>query len=178
MLGPKGQLPPPPPQDLRPWYYRNWFLIPAFVLGWPITPLSIVWPLWAVLIIRSPWHNSIISGALAWAMLLTGGFELVRLVESNPGAAISRLAPGVMLTVVTQMLWSRHKQALPAASPVGVEDSPADTSPGESPPHPSDGHAVDGHASAEGDTPPVRRTRVPRRSPRRRGARSGRRPPR
>ena len=97
MLRPKEQQPSPPPQDLRPWYYQNWFLIPTFVLGWPITPVSIVWPLWAVLIIRSPWHNGIMSGALAWAMLLSGAFELVGLMRSDPATALRVLVPGVAL---------------------------------------------------------------------------------
>jgi len=171
VLTPKGQQPPPPPQDLRPWYYRNWFLIPAFVLGWPITQMSILWPLWAVLIIRSPWHNGLISGALAWAMLLTGAFVLVPLMRSNPNAAVMLLLPSLALIVITQVLWSKHKRALPAASSTAVEDSTQD-----SPPDTSGGDSL-GSASDEPETPRFRRTSVRRRSPRRRSSRSGRRPP-
>ena len=171
MLLPKGQQTPPPPQNLRPWYYRNWFLIPAFVLGWPVTQMSILWPLWAVLIIRSPWHNGIILGGLAWAMLMTGGFVLVPLMQSNTSAAVMVLLPGLALTVVIQFLWSKHKRALPAAPPTAVEDStqdlPADTS-GEDSPEPT---------SDERATPRFRPTRARRRSQRARGYRSGRRPP-
>jgi hypothetical protein len=171
VLTPKGQQLPPPPQELRPWYYHNWFLIPAFVLGWPITPVSIVWPLWAVLIIRSPWHNGIISGALAWAMLMTGAFMLVRQMESDSATAMKVLLPGVVLTVVIQVLWSKHKRALPAASLTGVEESTQN-----SPPETS-GEDSPGLASDVRATPRFRNTGVRRRSPRRRSSRSGRRPP-
>ena len=107
MLTPKGQQLPPPPQELRPWYYRSWFLISAFVLGWPLPYSFVLWPVWAVLILRSPWHNGIIPGGLAWAMLLTGAFGLVQLMRSNPSGALALLLPGLALTVVTQVLWSQ-----------------------------------------------------------------------
>ena len=171
MLTPKGQQLPPPPEDLRPWYYRNWFLIPAFVLGWPITPVSIVWPLWAVLMLRSPWHNGIVSGALAWAMLMTGAYVVVTLIGSDLTTAMKVLIPGVALTVVTQVLWSRHKLALPAASPTAATDSTRD-----SPPYTS-GEDSRGSAVDERDAPRLRRTGVRRRSLRGRRSRSGRRPP-
>ena len=171
MLKPKGQQPPPPPQDLRPWYYQNWFLIPAFVLGWPITPVSILWPLWAVLTIRSPWHNGIMSGALAWAMLMTGAFELVLRMGSNPVVAVMMVLPGVALTVVTQVLWSKHKLALPAASSLAATDSSQDATPDNA------GEDLPGAASDERATPRFRRTGVRRRSPQGRRSRSGRRPP-
>ena len=175
MLTPKGQQPPPPPDELRPWYYQKWFLIPAFVLGWPITQLSILWPLWAVLIIRSPWHNGIIPGGLAWAMLLTGAYGIVQLIGDDPTTAMQVLLPGVVLTVVTQVLWSKHKQTLPGASAIAVEDStqdsPQDTSGEDSP------GSAPGSASDERATPRLRRTRVRHRSPRGRSPRSGRRSP-
>ena len=171
MLTPKGQQLPPPPQELRPWYYRNWFLISAFVLGWPLPYSFVLWPVWAVLILRSPWHNGIIPGGLAWAMLLTGAFGLVQLMRSNPSGALALLLPGLALTVVTQVLWSKHKRELPAALATAAvdstQDSPTDTSDGVLP----------GSASDERDTPRFRSTRVRRRSPRRRSSRSGRRPP-
>ena len=55
--------PPVPPDALKPWYYQGWFLVPAFV--W--------WPCSALLFIRSPWHNSVLSGALSWAWIIVGG---------------------------------------------------------------------------------------------------------
>ena len=176
MLTPKGQQPPRPPDELRPWYYLKWFLIPTFVLGWPtLTPVSILWPLWAVLIIRSPWHNGIIPGGLAWAMLLTGAYGIVQLIGDDPFTAMQVLLPGVALTVVTQVLWSKHKQTLPGASPTAVEDSTQDLSPDTSG-EDSPGSAL-GSASDEGATPRFRRAGVRRRRPRGRSPRSGRRSP-
>ena len=60
------------PEQHRPWYYQSWFLVATFVLGWPITPWSMLWPVWAVLILRSPWHRTFPIRSLAWTMLLTG----------------------------------------------------------------------------------------------------------
>ena len=176
MLTPKDQQPAPPPDEFRPWYYQNWFLFPAFVMGWPNPYWIILWPLWAVLIIRSPWHSGIISGGLAWAMLLTGAFMLVRLMGSNPGFMVTMLLPGLVLTVVTQVLWTRHKRALPAALPTVVEGSTQD-SPQHSPPD-ATGEDAARSAPAGRATPPFRSTRARRRNPRRRSSGSGRRPPR
>ena len=171
MFTPKEQQPPPPPADLRPWYYRNWFLIPAFVLGWPIVPeTSILWPLWAVLIIKSPWHNGILSGGLAWAMIMTGGYLLVSRAGSSPGATAALLLPGVALTVLTHVHWSKYKHILRAATPAAVEDSTQDSPPhasGEDPPEPASDDAA----------PRFHPTRGRRRSQRARGYRSGRQPP-
>ena len=164
MFAPRGQQLPPPPQELRPWYYRYWFLILAFMLSWPLSPyIPWLWPVWAVLIIRSPWHNGIMSGGLAWALLLIGAYWLSILLSSNPSTALFLLMPGLSLTVVTQVLWSKHKLTLPSAFPTAGEESTRD-SPAVS-------------ASIERDTPRVRRTTARRRSPRRRSPRSGRRPP-
>ena len=55
--------PPVPPDALKPWYYQGWFIVPTFV--W--------WPCSAVLFIRSPWHNGVVSGALSWAWIIVGG---------------------------------------------------------------------------------------------------------
>ena len=166
MLTPKGQQPAPPPDEFRPWYYHNMFLFLTFVLGW-----LMLWPVWSVLIMRSPWHNGIISGGLAWAMLLTGGFRLWEQMQSNPTSTVVMLLPGLALTVATQVLWSRHKRTLPAASPTAVEastqDSPPDTT----------GEDAGGSASVGRATPPFRNTRARRRNPRRRSSGSGRRPP-
>ena len=108
----QGQSPPP---YLRPWYYRNWFLYPAFILGWPIPSFVWLWPAWAVLILRSPWHNGFVTGTLAWAMLMSGGFMIwLQVRESNADRIVLVLliAPGVIVTVITQALWTRHKREL------------------------------------------------------------------
>ena len=55
--------PPQPPDALKPWYYQGWFIVPTFV--W--------WPCSAILFIRSPWHNGVVSGALSWAWIIVGG---------------------------------------------------------------------------------------------------------
>ncbi len=99
-------LPPPPPEPpdaLKPWYYQGWFLVPTFV--W--------WPCSAILFIRSPWHNGVVSGALSWAwIIIGGGWIFLRLQLRLRGGEslvdptlIALAAPGVILTVITQTLW-------------------------------------------------------------------------
>ena len=105
--------PPVPPDALKPWYYQGWFIVPTFV--W--------WPCSAVLFIRSPWHNGVVSGALSWAWIIVGGgFVFLRLKDNldNRGSPflglineqvqpdltlLALIAPGIVLTVVTQALW-------------------------------------------------------------------------
>lgn len=125
-----------PAPENSPWYYKLWFLIPAFILGWPALPLPYpsLWPLWAVLIIRSPWHTGFITGTLSWAMLLAGGVMMV-VKFREPDADIFKVAalavPGLVITVITQAHWSRHKSGYtnggdeqrPTTAP--VEDSAA-----------------------------------------------------
>ena len=98
--------PTPPPEELKPWYYQDWFIFPTVVF----------WPLWAVLIIRSPWHNGLISGAVAWAMLIVGTYWIIweqlvklgRLYELT----IALIIPGVLLTLFTQFHWIRYRPFL------------------------------------------------------------------
>ena len=94
---------PPPPEALKPWYYQYWFLYPVIVF----------WPVWPVLIIRSPWHNGLVSGAVAWAMLIVGtyliGYQQLWQQRELNNFTITLLVPGVILTVVTQALWLRDK---------------------------------------------------------------------
>ena len=114
-----------PPQELRPWYYKNPALFPVFLLGWPIWmefQMVVLWPAWAILIIRSPWHRGFVSGTLAWAMLLSGGafigLELfgsrLGLIGSrlNPAHIILLVLPGLIYTVVTQTLWAKSKHEI------------------------------------------------------------------
>jgi hypothetical protein len=113
----------------RPWYYHNWFLIPAFIFGWPILYVSL-WPAWAVLIIRSPWHTGFITGTLSWAMLLAGGTMIVvrfREPDVNLLELAALIAPGLVVTGITQAHWSKHKSDYPIAKP---EESPAAPVPG------------------------------------------------
>ena len=115
------ELPSPAP-ELKPWYYQDWFLIPMFPF----------WPLWAVLILRSPWHNGMASGAVAWAMLIVGGYLILweQLVQSRElnDVTIVLILPGILFTVITQGHWFRYKGVLrnsgqAADSPTAVTDS-------------------------------------------------------
>lgn len=95
--------PPVPPEALKPWYYQGWFLVPAFV--W--------WPCSAILFIRSPWHNGVVSGALSWAWIIIGGGWIFlrtqfRIQNGEPlldPTLLALAAPGIALTVITQTLW-------------------------------------------------------------------------
>jgi len=139
--------PSPPPQELKPWYYQEWFMFPTVVF----------WPLWAILIIRSPWHNGLVSGAVAWAMLIVGGYFIIweQLIQSGRlgQTTIVLIIPGLLLTVITQVHWTRYRPVLRAG--LISSESEADSAGG--------GRAspVSGAAG-----------RVPRR--RRRGSRAGR----
>lgn len=95
--------PPQPPDALKPWYYQGWFIVPTFV--W--------WPCSAILFIRSPWHNGVVSGALSWAWIIVGGGWIflraqLRMQNGEPlldPTLLALAAPGICLTVVTQALW-------------------------------------------------------------------------
>jgi hypothetical protein len=96
---------PSPPSELKPWYYQDWFLFPVFIF----------WPVWAVLILRSPWHNGLVSGAIAWAMLIAGSFLVMTRLQMGGTVMQSTLMfiiPGLILTVVTQALWFQDRQRL------------------------------------------------------------------
>ena len=95
--------PPVPPEALKPWYYQGWFLVPTFV--W--------WPCSAILFIRSPWHNGVVSGALSWAWIIIGGGWIFlrtqfRIQAGEPlmdPTLLALAAPGIALTIITQALW-------------------------------------------------------------------------
>ncbi len=111
--------PPPPPQELKPWYYQEWFMFPT----------AVFWPLWAILIIRSPWHNGLISGAVAWAMLIVGGYLIIwpQLIQTGRlnDFTIVLIIPGLLLTLITQVHWTRYRPVLRASliSSESVSDS-------------------------------------------------------
>ena len=130
--------PPPPPAELRPWYYQNLFLAIAFVL----------WPSWSFLILRSPWHNGILSGGMAWAALILGSVAGFRsLVEGNGSLVIVFFVPGIVLTLGTQIHWAGYKKQF--IDPLY--------------PPPEDRSAADASDSA-GNAPPPRRPRPRRRA--------------
>ena len=141
-------LPPPvPPEALKPWYYQSWFLVPAFV--W--------WPCSAILFIRSPWHNGIVSGALSWAWIIVGGgFMFLRMQYhwQNGEPAImdptlwALAAPGIVLTVITQTLWlSRDRPRIRRIRDAGGFAVYANTAAGPTP------------RAADSSPPPQRSTR-------------------
>lgn len=146
-------LPPPPPEPpdaLKPWYYQGWFLVPTFV--W--------WPCSAILFIRSPWHNGVVSGALSWAWIIVGGgFVFLRLKDNldNRGSPflgfineqvqpdltlLALIAPGIVLTAVTQTLWltrdrpriRRIRNAGGFAAYTESDPNPATSQPGDAEP--------------------------------------------
>ena len=115
--------PPPsaPPEELKPWYYQYWFLYPSFMF----------WPVWSILILRSPWHNGLISGAIAWAALFVGsyavytwgiggrdGFEGLLAGQTTAGVLLTGqiILPGLLLTVITQSHWLRCRRRIMSAA--------------------------------------------------------------
>ena len=159
--------PPVPPNALRPWYYREWFLVPTFL--W--------WPCSAILLLRSPWHNGVLTGALSWAwIIIGGGFIFLRLQinlhdtgnifiglvneQPKPDWTMPMLAaPGLLLTILTQSMWlTQHR---PRIRRIRAAGGFADYA---SAPEPV--------ASAR---PPRQQTTGPRRRPNRGGTRSRRR---
>ena len=92
---------PPPPRELRPWYYQNLFLAVAFVL----------WPAWPVLIIRSPWHNGILSGGVAWCALIVGSVAGFKSVQAGSwDLIVVYYVPGFVLTFALQVFWAAYKK--------------------------------------------------------------------
>lgn len=114
---PRGEERAVPPEELKPWYYQYWFLYPTIVF----------WPLWSVLIIRSPWHNGLISGIAAWAYLIIfAGLAYVRIQEGGTIAlsTVAIAAPGLVLTIVTQAHWIRNRRRIIDAVPLATKAEP------------------------------------------------------
>ena len=150
----------------RPWYYQNWFLIGAFILGWPVVtaPFGISWPVWGILMLRSPWHSHLVLKGLGWAHLVVGAIlfgNIFRRAVGEGGDAIGIsvmiIVPGLLMTLATQVLWARYR--LEHSSDV---ESPPPPTPVVIPPDDS--------------PPPSRPPRPRRRTPRRLRGRSGRTP--
>ena len=122
-----GEGPPAaPPDELKPWYYQYWFLHPMLVF----------WPLWSVLIIRSPWHNGLVIGSLAWAYLITfGGLAYFRLQEGGTVAlsTIAYAAPGLLLSVITQVHWTMNRRRIMGRARARPEEVTAGVPDGERP---------------------------------------------
>ena len=112
-MGQMGKEQPGPSGLERPWYYQKWFLIASFIMGWPIgPPFGVLWPVWGLLILRSPWHNHVLVKGLGWAMLVVGGVILARALtgeDGTAGRAVATLMPGLVVTVITQVMWTRFR---------------------------------------------------------------------
>ena len=158
--------PPDPaiPALQRPWYYQTWFLIGAFILGWPVVtaPFGVLWPVWGVLMVRSPWHDHPALKGLGWAHMVVGGVlygNIFRraLAEGGDaiGIAVMILIPGLLITLATQVMWARYR----------LENRPGADIPPATP-----------IVLPEDSLPPPRSSRPRRRGPRRLRARSGRPP--
>lgn len=152
-----------PPELERPWYYERWFLIPVFAMGWPLnTPPFVLWPVWAILILRSPWHDHVLLNGLAWAMLITGAVLEYRNFQGPNGVAfaVALMLPGAVVVVITQVMWSRFRvehglvvrRPPPPEDPLDFQDSMSDAE----------------------EITPTRESRSRRRSQRRRSSRSSR----
>ena len=109
---------PAPLEQRRPWYYSTWFLALTFILGWPIQfsiglKVPLLWPAWSVLILRSPYHRSFMTGTVAWAMLMSGGFLIIfqfSANETNVLLTVIIVVPGLILTGMTQFLWNQDRR--------------------------------------------------------------------
>ena len=80
-------------QPERPWFYRTWFLILVFFL----------WPIWSLLIMRSPWHTGKRRKVLALFLVLVGGHFLVAYLFPTPSVAILASVPILIYFVVILM---------------------------------------------------------------------------
>ena len=152
-----------PPDLQRPWYYERWFLVVVFILGIPlISPPFVLWPVWSILILRSPWHNHTVLNGLAWAIIVTGVVMAYKNAEGEGGALfmVASIIPGVVVLVITQVMWTRFRME----HGLVIERPP----PPEKPPGLID---VPGYYDEETET---REDRARRRSQRRRDSRSGR----
>ncbi len=150
----------------RPWYYQTWFLVGAFIMGWPVVtaPFGILWPVWGILMLRSPWHNHTVLKGLGWAHLVVGAilFGIIfrrALAEGGDaiGISVMIIVPGLLMTLATQVMWARYR----------LENSPD----AESPPPPTP--VV---LPPEDQPSPSMPSRPRRRAPRRLRSRSGRTP--
>ena len=102
------------PDSSRPWFYR-----PEFFFAFFIFP-----PVWSILALRSPWNNSVITGGVAWAVLIVSGVMAFKWVQNGSPQNLFLFVPGVILTVVTQVQWARNRAENRPPATVGAE-SPA-----------------------------------------------------
>ncbi|MQF95050.1 MAG: hypothetical protein FI731_05195 [SAR202 cluster bacterium] len=105
---------PQEPTFPRPWYYRPEYMIPMFIF----------WPVWGILVLRSPWNKNTIMGGVAWAHLIVFGVMAFKWIEAGSYQPIMTFyVPGVLLTLVTQVQWAVHRSKYSAAAQEAEEQS-------------------------------------------------------
>ena len=111
----------------RPWFYR-----PEVYYGFFIFP-----PVWSVLTLRSPWHNTegfrgIMVGGVAWFIIIASVVLSVRWVQEGGVLNLFIFVPGILLTLVTQVQWTAHRARYgPPPTEADDEAPPAPAPPAE-----------------------------------------------
>ena len=115
------------PSFPKPWYYRPEYMIPMFVF----------WPAGALLVLRSPWNNNVLLGGVAWAVIFVGAVLGFRwLMDENLQPIMTFYVPGVLLTFVTQVQWTRYRAEMAGDDAAANQESEESRAP-EGPPRPS-----------------------------------------
>ena len=118
---------PQEPSFPRPWYYRSEYML----------PMLIFWPAGAILVLRSPWNSNVILGGLAWAVIIVGAVLGFRwLMDQNYQPIMTFYVPGFLLTVFTQVQWTRYRHEMAGADVAERQGSGESSSP-DRPPRPS-----------------------------------------
>ena len=104
--------------------------------------MFIFWPAGALLALRSPWNNNVLLGGVAWAFMIVGAFAGLKWLQAGSYQPIMTFyVPGILLTIVTQVQWTRyrHEMAGDGAAPGqdSIEKPSGESSPPERPPRPS-----------------------------------------
>ena len=105
---------PQGPSFPRPWYYRPEYMVPMFIF----------WPAGAILALRSPWNNNTMVGGAAWAVMIVGavmGFKWLQAGSYQP--IMTFYVPGILLTIVTQVQWTRYRHEMAGSLAVSGQES-------------------------------------------------------
>ena len=118
---------PQGPSFPRPWYYRPEYMVPMFIF----------WPAGAILALRSPWNNNTMVGGAAWAVMIVGavmGFKWLQAGSYQP--IMTFYVPGILLTIVTQVQWTRYRHEMAGSLAVSGQESEGKSAT-EKPPRPT-----------------------------------------
>ena len=105
------------PNERRPWYYQTWFLIAAFILGWPVYPPFVLWPAWAVLIFNAT--DEAITRQFPLREL-TGEASLYAFRWGPEGSSEIGKLDNLLLTVAPHSAVLYYLTAAPAPPPEGL----------------------------------------------------------